>query len=70
MTTSKTRSLRKYEGDHSVVAIDPIEPSLEFFAPFGPLIAKTRKAVAAMYADGSMQKILKKWKMSATALKK
>ena len=60
MTTSKTRSLRKYEGDHSVVAIDPTEPSLEFFAPFGPLIAKTRIAPALVqrinaFADGMVQ---------------
>jgi hypothetical protein len=42
MKPSKTRSLRRYEGDHSVVAVDPGEPGVEFFAPFGPLIAKTR----------------------------
>jgi hypothetical protein len=57
MTESKTRSLRKYEGDHSVVAVDPAEPSLEFFAPFGPLMAKTRIAPSLVqrinaFADG------------------
>jgi hypothetical protein len=48
MTTTKARSLRKYEGDHSVVAVDPREPKVEFFAPFGPLIAKTRIAPAVI----------------------
>lgn len=35
-----------------------------------PLIAKIRVQVAKMYRDGSMQKILRKWEMSSTALKK
>jgi polar amino acid transport system substrate-binding protein len=35
-----------------------------------PLKAAAKKAVAAMYADGTMKKILAKWKMSATALGK
>jgi hypothetical protein len=48
MTATKTRSLRKYEGDHSIVAVDPREPKLEFFAPFGPLIAKTTIAPAVL----------------------
>ena len=34
------------------------------------LKAQVQKAVASMYKDGSMKKILAKWKMSATALKK
>ena len=48
MTTGKTRSLRKYEGDHTVVAVDPNYPKVEFFAPFGPLIAKTRISTGAV----------------------
>jgi polar amino acid transport system substrate-binding protein len=35
-----------------------------------PLIAKVRKQVNAMYANGKMKSILAAWKMSATALKK
>ena len=34
------------------------------------LVAQVQKAVNSMYADGAMKKILAKWKMSATALKK
>jgi polar amino acid transport system substrate-binding protein len=34
------------------------------------LIPKMRKQVAAMYADGKMASILKKWKMSSVALKR
>jgi hypothetical protein len=48
MTPTKTRSLRRYEGEHSVVATDPREPGVEFFAPFGPLIAKTRISASAV----------------------
>jgi len=29
-----------------------------------------KKAVTALYADGSMKKILAKWNMSSTALKR
>jgi hypothetical protein len=48
MTSTKTRSLRRYEGDHSIVAVDPGQPGVEFFAPFGPLIAKTRITATAV----------------------
>ena len=34
-----------------------------------PLIAKVQKAVDAMYADGTMRKILRKWQMESVALK-
>ena len=34
-----------------------------------PLIAKVQKRSNAMYADGTMKKILAKWQMSAVALK-
>ena len=34
-----------------------------------PLIAKVQKAVASMYADGTMKKILRKWQMEAFSLK-
>ena len=33
-------------------------------------IPAVRKAIAGMYADGTMKKILDKWKMEAFALKK
>jgi len=81
----KTGKVDAYFGDAPVVAyyiardpksfafgVNPVAP-----IPVGialrkgdPLIPKVRKAVAAMYADGTMQKILAKWKMSGTALKK
>ena len=34
------------------------------------LLQAVRKAVASMYADGTMLRILNKWKMGGTALKK
>jgi polar amino acid transport system substrate-binding protein len=81
----KTDKVDAYFGDAPVVAyyiakdpkafgfgVNPVAP-----IPVGialrkgdSLIPKVRKAVAAMYADGTMQRILKKWKMSAAALKK
>lgn len=81
----KTGKVDAYFGDSPVVAyyiakdpksfgfgVNPVAP-----IPVGiairkgdALIPKVRKAVAGMYADGTMQRILKKWKMSATALKK
>jgi polar amino acid transport system substrate-binding protein len=81
----KTGKVDAYFGDSPVVAyyiakdpkafafgVNPVAP-----IPVGialrkgdPLIPKVRKAVAAMYADGTMQRILKKWKMGAAALKK
>jgi polar amino acid transport system substrate-binding protein len=81
----KTGKVDAYFGDAPVVAyyiekdpksfafgVNPVAP-----IPVGialrkgdPLIPKVRKAVAAMYADGTMQRILKKWKMSGAALKR
>jgi polar amino acid transport system substrate-binding protein len=34
-----------------------------------PRLARVRAAIAAMYADGSMQRILQRWKLTAFALK-
>jgi polar amino acid transport system substrate-binding protein len=81
----KTGKVDAYFGDAPVVAYY-IEKDPKSFAfgvnPVAPipvgmafrkgdtLIPKVRKAVAAMYADGTMLKILNKWKMSGTALKK
>jgi polar amino acid transport system substrate-binding protein len=81
----KTGKVDAYFGDSPVVAyyitkdpksfafgVNPVAP-----IPVGialrkgdPLIPKVRKAVAAMYADGTMKRILARWKMSGTALKK
>ena len=81
----KTGKVDAYFGDSPVVAyyitkdpksfafgVNPVAP-----IPVGialrkgdPLIPKVRAAVAAMYADGTMKRILAKWKMSGTALKK
>jgi polar amino acid transport system substrate-binding protein len=81
----KTGRVDAYFGDSPVVAYyiqkdksfafggSPINP-----IPVGIAIRKddaatksgVQKAITAMYADGTMKKILAKWKMSATALKK
>jgi polar amino acid transport system substrate-binding protein len=80
----KTGRVDAYFGDSPVVAYyigqdptfafggQPINP-----IPVGvalrkgdPLIAKVRRTVDAMYADGTMKRILAKWKMVAFALKK
>jgi len=37
---AKSRALRKYEAPPFVVDVDPIEPRLDLYSPFGPLIAK------------------------------
>ncbi len=80
----KTGRVDAYFGDAPVVAYYIQRDSSFAFAgspvnpiPVGialrkgdPLIAKVRKQVTAMYADGKMTSILAKWKMSATALKK
>jgi polar amino acid transport system substrate-binding protein len=52
-----------------VLAVNPIPVGIAL-RKGDPLIPKVQKAVASMYADGTMKKILAKWKMSATALKK
>ena len=73
-----------YFGDAPVVAYyiqrdtsfafagSPVNPILVGIAlrKGDPLIAKVRKQVTAMYADGKMASILAKWKMSGVALKK
>jgi polar amino acid transport system substrate-binding protein len=81
----KTGKVDAYFGDSPVVAyyiakdpksfafgVNPVAP-----IPVGialrkgdPLIPKVRRAIASMYADGTMLKILNKWKMGGTALKK
>ena len=40
--SDKTRRLRKYEAAPTVVATDEGHPPLEYFSPFGPLIAKLK----------------------------
>jgi polar amino acid transport system substrate-binding protein len=79
----KTGRVDAYFGDSPVVAYyikkdasftfagSPINP-----IPVGiairkgdPLVAKVHKAVSAMYADGTMKKILAKWSMQAFGLK-
>jgi polar amino acid transport system substrate-binding protein len=52
-----------------VQAVAPILVGMAF-RKGDALIPKVRRAVAAMYADGTMKRILAKWKMSGTALKK
>jgi polar amino acid transport system substrate-binding protein len=80
----KTGRVDAYFGDAPVVAYyiqrdasfafagSPVNPILVGIAlrKGDPLIAKVRKQVTAMYADGKMASILAKWKMSGVALKK
>jgi len=54
---TKERKLRKYEADARACATDAGTPAMEFFSPFGPMIAKTtlpEELVARIngYADG------------------
>ena len=79
----KTRRVDAYFGDSPVVAYYIKKDSSFTFAgspinpiPVGiairkgdPLVAKVQKAVNAMYADGTMKKILAKWSMQAFGLK-
>jgi hypothetical protein len=53
---TKERLLKKYEAPHLAVASDARDPAMDFFSPFGPMIAKTRLPGAAIervnrYAD-------------------
>jgi polar amino acid transport system substrate-binding protein len=81
----KTGRVDAYFGDSPVVAYYiKRDPSFAFAgAPINPIPvgiavrksdtatkAGIQKAITAMYADGTMKKILAKWQMSATALKK
>jgi len=40
--TPKTRALRKYEAEAHVVHSADGDPSMDFFSPFGPMIARMR----------------------------
>jgi polar amino acid transport system substrate-binding protein len=81
----KTGKVDAYFGDSPVVAyyiekdpksfafgVNPVAPIPVgmAFRKGDPLIPKVRKAVASMYADGTMLRILNRWKMGGTALKK
>jgi len=80
----KTGRVDAYFGDSPVVAYYIArDPSFAFGgSPINPIpvgialrkgdsrIPAVRKAIAGMYSDGTMTKILKKWKMEAFALKK
>lgn len=80
----KTGKVDAYFGDSPVVAYYIAKDTSFAFggSPVNPipvgiairkgnaLIGKVQKAVNDMYSDGTMKRILAKWKMSATALKK
>lgn len=81
----KTGKVDAYFGDSPVVAyyiardrsfgfggepINPIPVGIALRREDTKLRADIQKAVNAMYADGTMKRILAKWKMSAFALKK
>jgi hypothetical protein len=40
--TTKERLLRKYEADTAAFRSDESEPAMDFYSPFGPMIARTR----------------------------
>ena len=57
---AKERKLRKYEAETRAFKTEPGDPPLAFYAPFGPMIARTRlrdELVARVnrYADGRAQ---------------
>ena len=81
----KTGRVDAYFGDSPVVAyyiskdksfgfagapINPIPVGIALRKSDTALKAGVRRAILRMYADGTMRRILAKWKMSATALKK
>lgn len=82
----KTGKVDAYFGDAPVVAyyikrdpgsfafggqpVNPIPVGIAIRKQDTQLKAAVQKAVDAMYADGTMLKILKKWQMAPTALKK
>jgi hypothetical protein len=56
-TQAKTRRLKKYEADDGICVRDDAQPGMDFYSPFGPMIAKMRfpdELVARLnaYADG------------------
>jgi polar amino acid transport system substrate-binding protein len=80
----KTGKVDAYFGDSPVVAyyidkdkaftfglnpVSPIPVGMGVTKDNAELKAAVKKAVDAMYADGTMKKILARWEMSATALK-
>ena len=79
----KTGRVDAYFGDSPVVAYyiqrdssfafagSPVNPILVGIGlrKGDPLIVRVKRQVNAMYTDGTMTKILKKWKMSAVSLK-
>jgi hypothetical protein len=53
---AKTRSLKKYEAEPRVIATEGNDPPLDFYSPFGPMIARMRLPEALVgrinrYAD-------------------
>src|SRR5690349_765419 len=44
--TLKTRLLRRYEADADICSTDAGDPTLGFYSPFGPLIAKAEVPLA------------------------
>ena len=42
MANSKTRSLKKFEAEATVAFTGQGSPPMDFYSPFGPLIAKVR----------------------------
>jgi len=56
MTNEKTRSLKKFEAEQTASFTDQGPPAIDFFSPFGPMIAKTQMPQSLMdrinhYAD-------------------
>ena len=54
--SNRTQLLRRYEAEASVCATDPESPGMDFYSPFGPMIAKVKIAIPLIdrinqYAD-------------------
>jgi Putative 2OG-Fe(II) oxygenase len=54
--SSRTQLLRRYEADPTACATDPVPPEMDFYSPFGPMIARVRAPASLIdainrYAD-------------------
>ena len=49
MPSNRTQLLRRYEADANICATDGENPGMDFYSPFGPMIAKV--TVPATFAQ-------------------
>ncbi|MDQ3893053.1 MAG: ABC transporter substrate-binding protein [Actinomycetota bacterium] len=64
------RDPKSFEIAQNPTVVNPIPVGIAIRKSDAELKASVQKAIDAMYADGTMTKILKRWKMSEFALKK